>query len=165
MQIRQWGRFLLKKRHPPPPCRFAWKFVVKLPKVYCSSNTYIRRAFVEILANYLELQTLLNKSTKFVLEFCGLDPVGILALVDFANLSCFNHELLRIHTWAPCPFRPNDCFRENFSVVFIKEKEFRNKVTRIYLTAIVFAHHHENWGCNSSLSRASSVGTPSWVGF
>jgi hypothetical protein len=35
-------------------------------------------------------------------------------------------------------------FRENFSVVFIKEKEFRNKVTRIHLTAIVFAHHDEN---------------------
>jgi hypothetical protein len=28
---------------------------------------------------------LLRKSTKFVLEFCGLDPLGILALVDICN--------------------------------------------------------------------------------
>jgi hypothetical protein len=55
---------------------------------------------VEIFANSLKLQTLLDKSTKFVLEFCGLDPVGILVLVDIATLSCFNHELLRILTRA-----------------------------------------------------------------
>jgi hypothetical protein len=50
--------------------------------------------FIEIFANSLKLQMLLDKSTKFVLEFCGLDPLGILALVDIATLSCFNHEFL-----------------------------------------------------------------------
>jgi hypothetical protein len=45
-----------------------------------------------------------RKSTKFVLEFCGLDPLGILASVDIATLSCFNHDFLRIFPRAPCPF-------------------------------------------------------------
>jgi hypothetical protein len=45
-----------------------------------------------------------RKSTKFVLGFCGLDPLGILALVDIATLSCFNHDFLRIFPRAPCPF-------------------------------------------------------------
>jgi hypothetical protein len=80
------------------------KFVDKLPKLYYSLNTLIRRAFVEIFANSLKLQVLLGKSTKFVLEFCGLDPLGTLALVDIATLSCFNHAFLRIPTRAPCPF-------------------------------------------------------------
>jgi hypothetical protein len=37
-------------------------------------------------------------------EFCGLDPLGTLALVDTATLSCFNHDYLRIFTQAPCLF-------------------------------------------------------------
>jgi hypothetical protein len=41
---------------------------------------------------------------KIVCEFCGLDPLGILALVDTATLSCFNHDFLWIFTRAPCPF-------------------------------------------------------------
>jgi hypothetical protein len=70
--------------------------------------------FIEIFANSSKLQMLLGKSTKFVLEFCGLDPLGKLALVDIATLSCFNHELLRIFVRAPLPFCHNDFFRENF---------------------------------------------------
>jgi hypothetical protein len=47
---------------------------------------------------------LLGKSTKFVLEFCGLETSGTLALVDIATLSCFNHDFLQISTRAPCLF-------------------------------------------------------------
>jgi hypothetical protein len=43
---------------------------------------------------YLKLRVLLGKSTKFVLEFCGLEPAGTLALVDIATLSWFNHDFL-----------------------------------------------------------------------
>jgi hypothetical protein len=46
---------------------------------------------------------LLRKSTKFVLEFCGLGLLGMLALVDTATLSCFNRDFLRISAQAPCP--------------------------------------------------------------
>jgi hypothetical protein len=125
----------------------------------------IKRAFGEIFANSLKLQMWLGKSTKFVLEFCGLDPLGILALVDIATLSCFNHDFLRISTRAPCPFRQNDFFVKFFSAVFIKEKEFWNNATHIHLTAIVITYHDGNSGCNSSLSQAFSVGIPSWMGF
>jgi hypothetical protein len=52
----------------------------------------------------LKLQILRCKSTKFVCEFCGLDALGILSLVDTATLSCFNHDLLWIFTRAPCLF-------------------------------------------------------------
>jgi hypothetical protein len=65
-----------------------------------------------------------DKSTKFVLEFCGLDPLGILAPVDIATLSCFNHDFLRSSTRAPCPFARTNFFVTNFSAVFIKEAEF-----------------------------------------
>jgi hypothetical protein len=84
---------------------------------------------------------LLGKSTKFVLEFGGPDPLGILALVDIATLSCFNHEFLRIPTRAPCPFA-EQFFVKFFSVVLIKE--FWNKATHIHLTAIVIAYHDGN---------------------
>jgi hypothetical protein len=96
--------FSFEKTSPSPTLSFCMKFVDKLPKLYYSSNTLIRRAFVEIFTNSFKLQVLLSKLTKFVLEFCGLDPRGILALVDIATLSCFNHAFLRIPTRAPCPF-------------------------------------------------------------
>jgi hypothetical protein len=64
-------------------------------------ETLIKRAFVVIFVNYLKLRVLLGKSTKFVLEFCGLESVGTLALVDIATLSCFNHDFLRISKRAP----------------------------------------------------------------
>jgi hypothetical protein len=95
--------FSLKKRHPPPPCRFAWKFRGKLKKFYCSSVILIIYAF-EKFSRVLKWHILRRKSTKFVCKFCGLDLLGILALVDTATLSCFNHNFIRIFTRAPCPF-------------------------------------------------------------
>jgi hypothetical protein len=53
----------------------------------------------------------------------------------------------------------------NFSAVFIKETEFWNNATHIHLSAIVVIYHDGNSGCDSSLSRAFSVGIPSWMGF
>jgi hypothetical protein len=92
----------------------------------------IRRAFGEIFANSLELQILLGKSTKFVPEFCGLDPLGILALVDTATLT------------SRLPFCQNDFSVKFFLVVFIKEKVFWNNATHIHLTAIIIAYHDGN---------------------
>jgi hypothetical protein len=108
---------------------------------------------------------MLGKSTKFVLEFSGLDPLGILALVDIATSSCFNHDFLRISTRAPSPFARTIFHEKNSSAVFIKEEKFWNNATHIYLTAIVVTYHDGNSGCNSLLSRAVLVGIPSWMGF
>jgi hypothetical protein len=60
--------------------------------------------FWEIFASFKNSQILWRKSTKFVHEFCGLDSLGILALVKTATLGCFNDGFLRIFTLAPCPF-------------------------------------------------------------
>jgi hypothetical protein len=68
------------------------------------AETLIKRAFVVIFIDSLQLRVLLGKSTKFVLEFCGLEPVGTLALVDIATPSRFNHDFLQISTRAPCLF-------------------------------------------------------------
>jgi hypothetical protein len=68
------------------------------------AETLIKRAFVVIFVNSLKLRVLLDKSTKFVLEFCGLEPVGTIALVDIATPSFFNHDFLPISTQAPCLF-------------------------------------------------------------
>jgi hypothetical protein len=58
------------------------------------AKTLAKRAFVVIFVNYFKLRVLLGESTKFILEFCGLEPAGTLALVDIATLSCFNHGFL-----------------------------------------------------------------------
>jgi hypothetical protein len=84
------------------------------------AETMIKRVFVVIFVNYLKLRVLLVKLTKFVLEFCGLEPAGTLALVDIATLSCFNHDFLRTSTRA-LAILLNDFFMKNFSVVFIEE--------------------------------------------
>jgi hypothetical protein len=74
-------------------------------KIYrCIAETLVKHAFVVIFVNYLKLRVLLGKSTKFVLEFCGLEAAGTPALVDIATLSCFNHDFLQISTRAPCLF-------------------------------------------------------------
>jgi hypothetical protein len=66
---------------------------------------------------------------------------------------------------SPLPLCQNDFFMKNFSVIFIKEREFWNNATHIHLTAIVIAYHDGNCGCNSSLPRTFLVGIPSWMGF
>jgi hypothetical protein len=136
---------------------------------------------------------LLRKSTKFVLEFCGLDPLGIPALIDIATLSCFNRDFLRISARAPCAFI-RTILSQKLSAICVKEK-FLNNTSHIHLTAIVINYHDRNnaaqifkqrlthspiaasslfggnpfmdgiLGHNLLLSRAFSVGIPSWMGF
>jgi hypothetical protein len=40
--------FSLKKRHPPPPCRFAWKFQGRLKKFHCFLVILIIHAFEKV---------------------------------------------------------------------------------------------------------------------
>jgi hypothetical protein len=90
--------FSFEKTSPSPTLPFCMKIYRWI------AETLMKRAFVVIFINYLKLRVLLGKSTKFVLEFCGLEPAGTLALVDIATLSCFNHDFLQISTRAPCLF-------------------------------------------------------------
>jgi hypothetical protein len=106
---------------------------------------------------------LLRKSTKFVLEFCGLDPLGILALVDIATLSCFNRDFLRIFTRA-LALLSERFYREKLSAICVKEK-FLNNTSHIHLTAIAINYHDGNSGYNPLLPQAFSVEIPSWMGF
>jgi hypothetical protein len=65
-----------------------------------------------------------RKSTKFVFEFCGLDPLGILALVDTANLSCFNHDFFFEFLCEPLALLSEHFGREKFSSICVKDKLF-----------------------------------------
>jgi hypothetical protein len=65
-----------------------------------------------------------RKSTKFVFEFCGLDPLGILALVDTANLSCFNHDFFFEFLCEPLALLSEHFGREKFSSICVKDKFF-----------------------------------------
>jgi hypothetical protein len=91
------------------------------------------------------------KSTKFVYEFCGLDPLGILALVDIATLSCFNHDFLWIFTQTPCLFNGKYSSRKYFMNL---RKKFFNKDIYVRLVAISINYHGRNLGYNLLLSRA-----------
>jgi hypothetical protein len=59
-------------------------------------------------------------------EFSGLDLLGTLALVDIANLSCFNHDYLRTFTQA-LDFSMENIHRESNSWTLSK-----NYLTRTY---------------------------------
>jgi hypothetical protein len=106
--------FSFQKTSPSPALPFCMKIYRWI------AETLMKHAFVVIFVNYLKLQVLLVKSTKFVLEFCGLEPAGTLALVDIATLSCFNHDFLQISTRA-LAFLTNNFFVKNFSVAFIEK--------------------------------------------
>jgi hypothetical protein len=84
------------------------------------AETLIKRDFVVIFVNYLRLRALLGKSTKFVLEFCGLEPDGTLALVDMQP-SVASTMIFYKFLHEPLAFLMNDFFVKNFSVVFIEE--------------------------------------------
>jgi hypothetical protein len=151
MQIRQWIRFFfLKKCHPPPPCRFAWKLEGRLTKF---TIRVFRSSILseEIFVSFWKFQLSLRKSTKFVFEFCGLDPIGRLALVDTATLSFFNHDCLRVSAQAPCSFIRTILSRKNFFQKFaLKKKSVGNSFTHS-----LDQNYHANF----------SVEIPSWVRF
>jgi hypothetical protein len=149
MQIRQRICFFLKKRHPPPHCRFAWKLegmLTKLAVRVFGSSTPLGEIFV----NFWKFEPSSRKSTKFVFEFCGLDPTGRLAPVDTATLSCFNRDFLRFFARAPCPF----------FTTMLSRKMFRQFTVTKNLEATPYAFTLSKSSC-----RLFSVEIPSWMGF
>jgi hypothetical protein len=169
MQTRQWIRFCLKKRHPPPPCCFAWKFEGKLTKF---TIRVFRSSILsgEIFVSFWKFQPSLCKSTKFVFEFCGLDPIGRLALVDTATLCCFNHDFLRISARAPCSFITTMLSRKNFQQFALKKNLYAYPYTFTWSKSSCKLFGENPFvdgilGHNLLLSRAFLVGIPSWMGF
>jgi hypothetical protein len=115
--------------------------------------------FGEIFVSFWKLQPLLRKSTKFVLEFCGLDLLGTLALVDIATLSCFNRAFLRI-LHEPLALLSQRFYRKKLSPIWVKEK-FLNNAAHIHLIAIVMKTQATTHCC----LKLFPVEIPSWMGF
>jgi hypothetical protein len=64
MQIRQWWRFLLKKRHPLPPCRFAWKFVDKLARSSTVLAYFVQMRFCENFRKFFKTSNTVRQVDK-----------------------------------------------------------------------------------------------------
>jgi hypothetical protein len=91
----------------------------------------------------------LRKSTKFVFEFCGLDPTGRLpwlilqpSVASTMIFYDFPHEPLGLFL--------QRCYHENFSGIYAKEKSVGNPL-RIHFLEIIM--------------RTFLVEIPSWMGF
>jgi hypothetical protein len=65
---------------------------------------------------------------------------------------------------SPLPFYQNIFVAKNFHQFALRKKNL-SIATHIHLTAIAINYHDGNSGYNSLLSRAFSVGIPSWMGF
>jgi hypothetical protein len=74
----------------------------KVKEVRFSADILIICIFWEIFTNFWNRKQWDACRQNLFCEFCGLDPLGTLALVDTGTLSCFNHNYLRIFTRAPC---------------------------------------------------------------
>jgi hypothetical protein len=111
---------------------------------------------------------LLRKSTKFVLEFCGLDPLGILALVDIAT-SVASTVIFYEFPHEPLALLSERFYHEKLLAICVKEKIFKQRLT--YSPIVASSLFGGNpfvdgiLGHNLLLSRAFSVGIPSWMGF
>jgi hypothetical protein len=78
------------------------------------------------------------KSTNFVDEFCGLDPLDTLASVDIATFSCFNHDFLQMLTQTPCLF--NGTYSSQKYFMNLCKKIFNNDIYTL-LVAISINYH------------------------
>jgi hypothetical protein len=92
----------------------------------------------------------LRKSTKFVFEFCGLDPSGKLAPVDIATFSCFNQDFLRFFAQALC----------SFLATTLSQKTFQHFMLEKNLKATPLAFTFSKSTCRLFFS----VEIPSWMG-
>jgi hypothetical protein len=184
--------FFLEKKEktsPSPTLPFCMKTWRQVDETYYSRISSIFLG--EIFVSFWKLQPSLRKSTKFVFEFCGLDPTGRLASVDTATLSCFNQDFLQFSERAPCPFLTM-MLSKKFSTIYTKWKSAGNLLGIHFLEIIMQTFWWESlrgWdfrpqltvvsglfdgnpfvdriflGHNLLLSQAFSVRIPSWMGF
>jgi hypothetical protein len=64
--------FFLKKRHPPPPCRFAWKLEGRFANLTILGSR--AHPLGEIFVSFWKFRPLLCKSTKFVFRILWTCP-------------------------------------------------------------------------------------------
>jgi hypothetical protein len=168
MRIRQQRCFFLEKTSPSPTLPFCMKTWRQVGEAYYSRISSI--SLVEIFVSFWKLQPSLCKSTKFVFEFCGLDPAGRLASVDTATLSCFNQDFLQFSERAPCPFLTM-MISTKFSTIYTKWKSAGNLLGIHFLEFIMQLFAGNPFvdgiflGHTLLLSQAFLVGIPSWMGF
>jgi hypothetical protein len=162
--------FFLKKRHPPPPRCFAWKLEGRLTKL----TVRVFRSSIllgEIFVIFWKFQPSSRKSTKFVFEFCGLDPTGRLSSVDTATLSYFNQDFLQFFPHEPLALFLQRCYHKRLFGSLCQIE-----ICSQPLTHLLSRNHHADFfggnpfvdgilGHSLLLSRAFLVGIPSWMGF
>jgi hypothetical protein len=193
MQIRQWRRFPLKKRHPPPPCRFAWKFQGKLTKftirVFWSNTLFWRN-----LRKFSKTSTVVTQVDKICSRILWTWSTWHTFLGWYCNPQLLQPWFSTNFRTSPLPFYQNDFIVKNFQQ-FALRKKCLNNASHIHLTAIAINYHDGNnasqnfkqrlthspivasslfgrnpfvdgiLGHNLLLSRAFSVGIPLWMGF
>jgi hypothetical protein len=71
---------------------------------------------------------LLRKSTIFFLVFCGLDPLGILALVDIAT-SVASTVIFYEFPHKPLALLSERFYRKKLSAICVTEKKFKQRLT------------------------------------
>jgi hypothetical protein len=180
MQIRQWRRFPLKKRHPPPPCRFAWKFQGKLMKFYYSSSILIKHAFWRNLRKFLKTSNVVTQVDKICSRILWTWSTWHTCLGWYCNPQLLQPWFSTNFHTSPLPFYHNDFIAKNFQQ-FALRKNFKT-------TPHIFTWSQSSWklrlqpivasnlfggnpfvdgilGHNLLLSQAFSVGIPSWMGF
>jgi hypothetical protein len=86
--------FFLEKTSPSPALPFCMKTQKQVHESYYSriSSTSFRRN----LRHFLKISTVVVQRQNLFFEFCGLAPIGRLASVEIATLSCFNQDFFAI---------------------------------------------------------------------
>jgi hypothetical protein len=149
MRIRQLIRFFLKKRYPPPPCRFAWKLEGMLTKLIVR----VFRSSVllgEIFVSFWKFQPSSRKSTKFCFRILWTWSNWQTCLGWYCNPQLLQPRLPTIFRTSPLLLSYNDVITKNFSAIYSKEKSLGN-LPRIHFLKIIM--------------QTFSVKIPSWMGF
>jgi hypothetical protein len=178
VQIRQWVRFFLEKTSPSPTLPFCMKISWRAGGVYYSSILIEHASWRNLHKFFKNFNRCYSSRQNLFSNF-----VDLIYLAYLPGWYCNPQLLHRCFSTnfcaSPLPFYHNK-FIVELSVVFIKEK-FLNNTTRIYfwsqsswklrLQPTVASNFGGNpfmdgiLGHNLLLSRAFSVGIPSWMGF
>jgi hypothetical protein len=109
---------------PSPTLLFCVKISRQVHEVLLFFEYLDHTRFLRNFRKFLKTSNVVTQVDKFVLEFCGLDPLGILALVDTATLNCFNHAFFYEFSHEPLALLSGRFYRKKVSSICVKEKNF-----------------------------------------
>jgi hypothetical protein len=140
--------FFLKKHHPPPPCRFAWKFEGKLTKF---TIRVFRSSILlgEIFVSFLKISTINAQVDKICFRILWTLSHWQTCIGWYCNPQLLQPWFSTIFRTSPLLFSYNDIVTKNFSATYVKEKYVGNPL-HIHLIEIIM--------------QTFSVGIPSWMG-